>query len=60
MSSIFDAKESPIASTRVHDDPPKALQKYTFPWIKWMVDRLFPARTLKLEGDRSSALPTRR
>jgi hypothetical protein len=61
MSSIFDAKESFLASTRMNDKPAKEdLQKYSFPWIKWMVDKLFPARTLKLEGDRGAALSPRR
>jgi hypothetical protein len=61
MSSIFDAKESPLASTRINEKPAKEdLQKYGSPWIKWMVDKLFPARTLKLEGDSGTVLPTRR
>lgn len=61
MSSVFDAKESPLASTRINENPAKEdLQKYSSPWIKWMVDKLFPARGLNLEGDRAVALPTRR
>jgi hypothetical protein len=60
MSSVSGPKESIVASTRINDLPPEDLQKYSFRWIKWMVDKLFPARTLNLEGDRSAALPTRR
>jgi len=61
MSSIFDAKESPLASTRINEKPAKEnLQKYSFPWMKWLVDKLFPARTLNLEGDRGVALRARR
>ena len=62
MSSIFGPSEAPLISTRMNDNPPppNELQKYSFRWIKWMVDKLFPARTLNLEGDRSAALPTRR
>jgi hypothetical protein len=60
MSSIFDAKESIIASTRVNEKPAKQEpRKYSFTWIKWLVDRLFPARTLNLEGDRVGAVRTR-
>jgi hypothetical protein len=61
MSSIFDAKESFLASTRINEKPAKEdLQTYSFPWIKWMVDKLFPARPLNLDGARSTTFTTRR
>jgi len=61
MSSIFDAKESFLASTRINDKPAKEdLQKYSFQWIKRLVDRFFPVRALNMEADRSVALRTRR
>lgn len=61
MSSIFDAKESPLASTRVNEKPAKQnLQQYSFPWVKWLVDKLFPAKTLQLDGDRDVVVRTRR
>ena len=59
MSSVQGDKESIVASTRVRSGR-EELQKYSFPWIKRMVDKLFPARALKLEGDRGAAVPTRR
>jgi hypothetical protein len=60
MSSVTGPRESIVASTKLNDLPPENLQKYSFRWIKWTVDKLFPARTLNFEGDRSTALPTRR
>jgi hypothetical protein len=60
MSSVTGPRESIVASTKLNDLPPEDLQKYSFRWIKWMVDKLFPARTLNLEGDRGVALRTRR
>jgi hypothetical protein len=58
MSSIEGKLESPVSSTR--KTAKGALRDYSFPWIKWLVDKLFPAKALKLERDRSVALPTRR
>jgi hypothetical protein len=58
MSQYLGAREAPLASTK--KDQKLALRDYSFPWIKWLVDKLFPARTLNLEGDRDAALPTRR
>ena len=61
MSSIYDAKESFLASTRINEKPAKEdLQQYSFRWTKWLVDKLFPARALNLDGDRSTAFTTRR
>lgn len=60
MSSTDGEKETWMASTRVKSAPP-GLKKYSFPWIKWLVDKLFPARRLNLEGARDGgAWPTRR
>jgi hypothetical protein len=46
MSQYLGAKESPIASTK--KDQKRDLRDYSFPLIKWLVDKLFPARALKL------------
>jgi hypothetical protein len=58
MSQYLGDREAPLASTK--KDQKFGLRDYSFRWIKWLVDRLFPARALKLEGDRSVASPTRR
>ena len=59
MSSIEGKLESPTSSTRGKVSPDE-LQNYSSRWIKWMVDKLFPARPLNFEGDRGVASRTRR
>jgi hypothetical protein len=60
MSSIYGAKESLLSTSRMNDTPPDDLQKYSFARVKWLVDKLFPARALTLDGDRGVVLRTLR
>lgn len=46
MSAYLGKSEAPLASTK--KDSKAAVRDYSFAWIKWLVDKLFPARTLKL------------
>jgi hypothetical protein len=58
MSSTDGDKEAPLASTRVRSGKVDATRQYSSSWVKWLVDRLFPARPLKLDGDRLGTAPT--
>ena len=58
MSSIEGKLESPVGSTRKNEKG--SLRDYSFPWIRRLVDKLFPARNLNLERDRSVASPLRK
>jgi hypothetical protein len=59
MSSTDGEKETWMASTRVKSNP-QELRQYRFPWMKWIVDKLFPASTLDVDADRGVALRARR
>jgi hypothetical protein len=59
MSAIFGAKESPLGSTRLlNDPPPDDKKKPRFSLLKWLVDRLFPTSALNL-ADGSGDSPGR-
>jgi hypothetical protein len=57
MSAVFGAKESPIGSTRLLNDPPPPddKKKPRFSLLKWLVDRLFPASALNLADGRGDS-----